>query len=405
MSVEIRPVTPDELGEMGTLGGYAYGGAFGDGPQSSVGKYNKPEWTLCAFADGKLASCFANVPFTMGANGRAVKLAGVSSIATQPEYRRQGLARRIHTRAFGEMREAGQNVAALWASLAAIYQRFGYAMTTVMRTYAVDTDDIRFFDGDGGNGRVVRVDAETARDIVVTVYAAFIAERMCYLHRVGEDWVNEVLKAGRDTGPVWVAVCYGDDDAARGYVVYTLRSGRVNHRARDQELVIRDLAWLDADAYRSLWRFIASHDLVGRVRWSNAPADDPAAEFFLEPRLLNAEDHEGAWFRVVDAANALAERGYDVEEELTIGLNADPLTPWNDGQWHLEAGTDGARMRPSKAAPDIELSSKALASLYTGFRSATELANWGLLAGDRRAVAKADALFRTRYAPHTPDHF
>ena len=63
------------------------------------------------------------------------------------------------------MREAGQNVAALWASLAAIYQRFGYAMTTVMRTYAVDTDDIRFFDGDGGNGRVVRVDAETARDI------------------------------------------------------------------------------------------------------------------------------------------------------------------------------------------------------------------------------------------------
>ena len=42
MSVEIRPVTPDELGEMGTLGGYAYGGAFGDGPQSSVGKYNKP---------------------------------------------------------------------------------------------------------------------------------------------------------------------------------------------------------------------------------------------------------------------------------------------------------------------------------------------------------------------------
>ena len=404
MGIEIRPVTPDELGEMGILGGYAYGGAFGDGPQSAVGKFNKPEWTLCAFADGRLASSFANVPFTMGANGRAVKLAGVSSVATQPENRRRGLARRIHTRAFGAMREAGQNVAALWASLAAIYQRFGYAMATVMREYAVDTGDIRFHDGDGGNGRVVRMDADAAHDVVNTIYAAFIAERMCYLHRVEEDWVNEVLKARRDTGPVWVAVCYGDD-AARGYVVYTLRSGRVTHRARDQELTIRDLAWLDADAYRSLWRFIACHDLVGRVRWSNAPADDPAAEFFLDPGLLNAEDHEGAWFRVVDAANALAGRGYDVEDELTIGIAADPLTPWNDGRWHLEAGPDGARMRPSKVVPDIELSSKALASLYTGFRSATELGNWGLLAGDRRALAKADALFRTRYAPHTPDHF
>jgi len=249
------------------------------------------------------------------------------------------------------------------------------------------------------------VDADTAKDVVNTVYSAFIAKRMCCLHRIAQDWVNDYLMERDGTGPVWVAVCYGADDAARGYVIYTLRSGRVNHRARDQELVVRDLAWLDADAYRSLWRFFACHDLVGRVRWASAPADDPAGEFFEEPRLLNVEDHEGAWFRVVDAPNALAERGYDVEGELTIGLTGDPLTPWNDGRWHLEAGTDGARTRPSTAAPDIELSSKALASLYTGFRSATELSNWGLLDGDRRALAKADALFRTRHAPHTPDHF
>ena len=165
------------------------------------------------------------------------------------------------------------------------------------------------------------------------------------------------------------------------------------------------MAWLDGNAYRSLWRFIASHDLVGRVRWYGAPADDPAAEFFLEPRLLHTEDHEGAWFPIIDAAAALAERGYDHEGELTIGIAADPLTPWNTGAWHLEAGTDGARTRRSNDAPDIALSIKALASLYTGFRSATELANWGLLDGTRDAVRKADALFATRHAPHTPDHF
>ena len=211
---------------MGILGGYAYGGAFGDGADSAVGKFNKPEWTLCAFANGKLASSFANVPFTMGANGRAVKLAGVSSIATQPEYRRLGLARRIHTRAFGEMREAGQHVAALWASLAAIYQRFGYAMTTVMREYAVDAPDIRFHDDDGGDGRVARVAAGEAPDVVKRIYGEFIADRMCYLHRVDDDWRNDMLKPGKATGPVWVAVCCDADDEPRGYVVYTLRAER-----------------------------------------------------------------------------------------------------------------------------------------------------------------------------------
>jgi len=206
-------------------------------------------------------------------------------------------------------------------------------------------------------------------------------------------------------GPVWVAVCRDSAGKATGYVIYTLRSDRVDHPARGQELAIRDLAWLNQDAYRSLWRFIASHDLVGRARWNNAPLDDPAAELFMEPRLLRAVDREGAWLRVVDAPAALAGRGYDIEETLAIGIADDPLTPWNNGVWQLETGSDGARARATGATPDIRLNSKALASLWSGFRSAGELAAWGLLDGDRRAVARADALFRTRHAPHCPDHF
>lgn len=402
LAVEIRPITAEEVGEMGILGGYAYGGAFGDGPTSAVSEL-KPEWTLCAFVDGKLATSFANIPFTMQANGRAVQLAGVSGIATQPEHRRRGLLRRIQTQAFGEMHTAGQHVAALWASQAAIYQRYGYAMTTVMRHYAVDTADIRFHD-DVGSGRVRRVDAETAVQTIDGIYARFVADRMCYLVRIEEDW-RQVLKSEPDGGPVWVAVCRDADDNAEGYVVFTLREGKLPHRTRDQELVIRDLAWLTTDAYRSLWRFIASHDLVGRVRWERAPADDPAGEYFLEPRQLNAVDYEGAWFRIVDVAGALAERGYDFEADLTIKLAADSLTPWNDGTWHLEASPGDARVTRSPRPAEIELDCKALASLYTGFRSATELSNWGLLDGDRQAVARADRIFRTRHAPHTPDHF
>ena len=405
MSVEIRPASAEEMGEMGILGGYVYGGSFGDGPDNVIATENLAEWTLCAFVDGKLASSFSNIPFTMRANGNAVKLAGVSTIGTQPEYRRQGLVRRIHTQAFTDMRDAGQAVAALWASQAAIYQRYGYAMTTVMRHYSVDTPDLLFHDGDTGTGRVARVDLETGYDIVKGIYIAFIADRTCFLHRAKALWLQNALEPVEADGPIWTAVCYDADNVPQGYVIYTLRADKVDHPARGQELVIRDLAWLTPDAYRSLWRFIASHDLVGRVRWRNAPADDPAPEYFMEPRLLNAEDREGAWFRIIDAANALAERGYDMEAELTLGIADDRLTPWNDGAWRLETGADGARVRPSNEPPDIQLSSKALASLYTGFRSATELANWGLLEGDRAAIATADALFRTRHAPHTPDHF
>ena len=134
-------------------------------------------------------------------------------------------------------------------------------------------------------------------------------------------------------------------------------------------------------------------------------ADDPAFEFLLEPRLLHTRDQEGAWFRIVDAPKALAGRGYDVTADIAIGIEPDPLTPWNDGVWRLETSTEGAHARPANVTPDIRLTAKALTSLFTGFRSATELASWGLLDGERDAVVRSDAMFRTRHAPHCPDHF
>ncbi|MYD99555.1 MAG: GNAT family N-acetyltransferase [Gammaproteobacteria bacterium] len=405
MSVEIRQATAEEMADLGILGGYVFGGVFGDGAENDVSEHNRPEWTLCAFVDGKLASSFANIPFTMRANGRAMSLAGVSVVGTQPEYRRRGLARRIHTQAFGQMREAGQPVASLWASQAAIYQRYGYAMSTAARSYTIDTVDIRFHDGDGGNGRVERIDLDTGYDTIKDVYIKFVAERMAYLHRAKTLWLHGVLEPDKADGPVWVAACHDSEGSVRGYVVYTLRGQRVDNQARDQEFTIRDLAWLDADAYRSLWSFIASHDLVGRVRWTSAPLDDPAPELLIEPRMLHPSVQEGTWSRIVDVPTALTSRGYDVAAELGIEVEDDPLTPWNDGVWHLEASPEGAHAQPSRQTPDIRLNVKALASLWSGFRSASELARWGFVEGDRQALARADEVFRTRYAPHCPDHF
>ena len=64
-----------------------------------------------------------------------------------------------------------------------------------------------------------------------------------------------------------------------------------------------------------------------------------------------------------------------------------------------------AEVAPAGGSPDLSLSVKALALLYTGRRSARELAAWGMLEGDPSALRRADALFATPHAPHCPDHF
>ena len=405
MGIEFRSLRADEFDQLGRLTSYVYGGNYGDGADNTVTRSTRPEWTLCAFDGTRLVSSFATIPFTMRANGTAIPLGGISAVGTLPEYRRQGLVRRITTQAFADMREQGQAVAALWASQAAIYQRYGYAMASVLRNYRVDTADIGFHDGDAGGSRVERLDPTAGYDFIKQVYIRFIADRMCYLHRARPLWLNNALDQDDAGAPIHIALSRDAAGEPDGYAVYTLRTGRRDHASRGQELAIRDLAWLTPTAYRSLWSFIARHDLVGSVRWNNAPADDPAVEFFMEPRLLHTRDQEGFWLRIVDVAGALAGRGWDADGEISLGIAEDSLAPWNPGSYRLTVAGGTAEVGRANGSTELNLSVKALALLYSGRRSARELAAWGMVEGAPAALRRADALFATSHAPHCPDHF
>src|SRR3712207_9436470 len=54
---------------------------------------------------------------------------------------RSGLLRQIMTRSFAEQRERGQAIAILWASMAAIYQRFGYGLAADGLRYDIRSEE------------------------------------------------------------------------------------------------------------------------------------------------------------------------------------------------------------------------------------------------------------------------
>lgn len=406
---EFRAAAPGEMGQLGQLTGYAYGGSFGDGPDNIPARANRPEWTLCAFDRDRMVASYATIPFTMRANGVPIPIGGVSAVATQPEYRRRGLVRAITTRSFHHLRHQGRPVAALWASQAAIYQRYGYAQVTVNRSYRIDTADIGFADGDPGPGLVRHLDPDdpdAAYQLIKGLYIDYVAPRTGYLHRSRALWDNNALRMVADDGPVQVAVSYRDDGRPDAYAVYTLRSDRVDHPTRGQELVVRDLGWLSGAGYRSLWSWFTRHDLVGRVRWDTAPVDDPAPELLVEPRLLHQVEGEGLWLRVVDVEGALAGRGYGADGELVLEVPPDPLAPWNEGRYCLtvEGGQAHLAGAPTRQ-PDLVVPVKALASLWAGYRSARQLRAWGLIEASPEGAAQADQLFATAHGPGCPDHF
>lgn len=419
MEFDIRPAAAEEMGQVGLMASYSYGGAFGDGEDNISATSNRPEWTLCAFdphakderGNALMATSFSAFPFNVRANGRAMAMAGISVVGTRPEYRRRGLVRKIMTQAFAEQRDRGQSLAGLWASQAAIYQRYGFAPAGMNRGYAIDTADLEFLASPSEMPIAVsRHRPGPVLDAIRETYKQFIAQRTGYLHRGKATWLNALLSeegSNAADGPVYVALV-GSLEAPLGYAVYTLRAGQVAHLARPQEIKIRDMAWLDIAAYRSLWDFFAKHDLVGRVAWANAPMDDPIRALLVEPRLLHTRDMEASWWRVVDVPRALAQRGYAHEHELVIKVYGDDLANWNNGTWCLRTGTDPgteAQVTPVTEEPDLELSIRSLSGLFSGMYSAQTLSNWGMLRADPKVIAKANTLFATTHAPHCPDHY
>jgi predicted acetyltransferase len=300
-----------------------------------------------------------------------------------------------------DARDNGQAIAILWASMGAIYQRYGYGLASQLVTYDVDPREIVFAAGEAASGRVRLMPREEAQPLNEAIYKEFNRPRNLLVQRAPAMW-HAHYRTGANT-PLHFGV-YHRDGEPTGYVVFSLTND-AGVAGRGQKLTINDWAALDPDAYRGIWEFFASHDLVGKVEWGRVPEDDPAPLLFLEPARLNRRTSDAIWMRITDVEAALPQRPYGDADALTIGVR-DTLCPWNEGTYVLETTGDDTKVARVDAMADLTMGVASLAVLLSGHRSATTLARAGLLDTDNpKVLDKADRLFATAYAPWCSDIF
>lgn len=367
----------------------------------------QPDWTMCAFVDGRMAGVMGVFPFTVRLNGAPVAMGGVTAVGTLPSHRRQGLLRRIMADGLAVMRERRQAYAILWASMGAIYQRFGYGLASTSVNYDFDPRYVAFTSQAPAPGSVELMNKEDAFPIIKQLYIQHATPRNLYIHRSVPLWEAGPLRPPKKGEPLYIAVYRDPSGEPRGYLIYTAAEDVRTGPGPGQKMVVNDFITLDMDAYRGLWDYIRRHDLVGRVEMHGvAGEDDPAPSLLLEPRMLNRSTADQIWMRIVDVEQAIPGRPYGAGGELAFAIEQDGMCPWNNGTYLLE--TDGATTeitRTSRTA-QLTMNPNTLASLLAGHRSATFHERAGLLqAHDRTALARADAIFRTEYAPHCPNSF
>lgn len=188
-------------------------------------------------------------------------------------------------------------------------------------------------------------------------------------------------------------------DGLEGYVV-------VSHAAKDghdtEVHVVDAVAGTPRAADAILATLGAYRSLALEVRWHGGAHDTLTQRLRDRRHAVTLTDF---WMlRLVDVPRALALRGYNpfVKAAVTFVVR-DEVVSENEGAWRV-AVEDG-RVEVTKCEGDgVALDVRALATLYTGFRTAEALAADGLAAGDVRDLAAATALFAGA-TPALAEHF
>ncbi len=415
MTLEIRPYREDEATAFFRVPGIVFGNHTDEArAETRAGRMDiPPEWSLCAFEDGQLATTYATFPFVMRLNGAKAQAAGVTIVGTLPWFRRRGHLRKImqadFQRRYEERREP---IAVLLASIAAIYQRYGYAVCSARYSYSIDPKLIAFAPSLPPATGTWREASRDELPLLESLYREFSRARNGYLHRAPAIWSGQVLGIGEAFGsdqvggPSLIAV-YEEGGEPKGYVTYAPKSfdAYPDGAGPGQRVFVRDYAWLTPGAYRAMWEHFATFDLARRIVIDRAPVDDPAFDIVLDPRELHATKGDWLLGRVIDVERALPLRPYGHEGRITFELR-DAMCPWNAGRWQLDTGAEGAAVRRTDESPQLMLDVSSLAQLLFGQVSPSQAVRAGRAdAAPDAPLALWDAIWRTNYAPFCPDSF
>ncbi|WP_427017696.1 GNAT family N-acetyltransferase [Pseudarthrobacter sp. P1] len=329
----------------------------------------------------------------------------ITAVTVRTSHRRRGLLRAMITADLQQAKDDGLPMAALTASEATIYGRFGFAPATHHASVEVDAGPTFGFQvpAAAAHGTVELADPVVVQELEPVLFERIHAATFGSIgrqdaYRLSSSGYWSYAKPERDKS-VRAALHYGPDGSADGYATYRFKGWDTTPHTVE----VVDLLATTEEAYLALWNYLGSLDLVQRVVWHDAPLED-ALEWALTHnrgyRRTRISDH--LWLRILDTPAALAGRRYFSDAAVVLAV-VDPLGHAG-GTFRIEASGGSATVAElgPEAPADAEVGIAELSAMYLGGVSARTLAAAGriseLVPG---AAARCDALFASPVRAHS----
>ncbi|MEU5067920.1 GNAT family N-acetyltransferase [Streptomyces virginiae] len=368
-----------------------------------------------AYDGDALVGFMAAHDFRLSVPGADLPCPGLTFVCVVPTHRRRGVLTGLMTEMLRRATDTGRPIAALWASEAAIYGRFGYGGATTGTTIEIDSTRPLALRIDPDPRPLRLVDPDEAVDVIGPHHEAARAGRAGRPSRSPERWREEWLaeqdEEDEEFSPPRIIVLGEPGEPVAGYVLYRTKpesaGDTAGTAARTTGLVrVDELEAQTPAVAAALWECVAAVDLTGKVSAWGRPADDPLLHFAADrDQVRVTAQFPALWLRLVDVGAALTARSWAAPVEVVLEVH-DARLPDNAGRFRLKAGPDGATYAHADGAADLALDVRELAACYLGGTRVTDLVAAGLVQEHTPGAAAAlDDALRTPVLPHTGDEF
>jgi predicted acetyltransferase len=367
---------------------------------ANVAKVLEPERSLAVRDGGRIVGTASVYSRRLTVPGAVVPAAAVTMVGVRASHRRRGLLTALMRRQLDDVREAGEPVAALWASETIIYGRFGYGMATRGAELTVDTRAARLREPPAP--RAVLAEPSEAIEQMAAIHDAVRPGRPGMLDRAGSWWefCTRDPEHQRDgASELHAAVIEGS-----AYALYAVKQIWRDGRAQSR-VIVREVVAATPEGNAEIWAYLLGLDLTSELQYDGAAPDDPLPHMVTEAQTVRMRLREALWLRVVDVPQALAARTYAVPFEVVLEV-ADAFCPWNAGRWALRWDGETATCARTSLPASLELSAVDLGAAYLGGTPLDVLARAGRVRELRAgALARASLAFRGEREPWCPETF
>ena len=319
------------------------------------------------FDGEKLASQIAVYPMKMNIHGVIYKMAGVTGVATYPEYSNLGLMNDLMIKSIEIMKKEGQTISVLYPYSTPFYRRKGWEIISDKMSFEIK--DTQLPKTITNSGRVERV-ASDSKDLK-ELYDKFSHMRHGALIRGDLEW-EEYWRW--DVDDTIVAIYYDEKDEAKGFLVYVIEND-IFH--------VKEMVYLNFEARLGLWNYISAHfSMVDKVHGYNY-TNEPMA-FLLEDSEIKETIRPYIMARITDVKAFIINYPFlrkPKNKKINLIIK-DNMAKWNNGSfliyWDEDRNTICKRLnkeykRNSKDRYIIKMNIQTLTAMLMSYKSPSYL--------------------------------